>query len=147
MELIWLNDNVASLMMTPQVALPALMHEHQLLALLQLQPSSTAVSASVAALQLPLPIHLTPDEALLQQLAQLLPQALSFAAQQLQLGHKLLLTAADAGLLGVMMAELLASDGAAPVHAVAQVRSMYDAAFADDGWDQFVFDVLYRLQG
>ncbi|MCL1075212.1 protein phosphatase [Shewanella dokdonensis] len=146
MELIWLNDNVAALTMTPQLALPQLMQAHQLLALLQLQPTAT-VNAAVAELQLPLPECLTPDEQLLQTLAQLLPQAHSFVAQQLQLGHKLLLTAADAGLLGIMMAELLMSDGAAPVHAVAQVRSLYEDAFADDGWDQFVFDVLYRLQG
>ncbi|WP_076542927.1 dual specificity protein phosphatase family protein [Shewanella sp. UCD-KL21] len=47
---------------------------------------------------------------------------------------------------GIMMAYYLLDNGAAPVHAVSQVRSVRDIAFSAEGWDQFVFDVLYALQ-
>ncbi|QSX32553.1 hypothetical protein JYB87_12360 [Shewanella avicenniae] len=49
-------------------------------------------------------------------------------------------------LLGVWFAYYLMENGAAPVHAVARVRAMFEQCFVEDGWDQFVFDVLYRLQ-
>jgi protein-tyrosine phosphatase len=47
---------------------------------------------------------------------------------------------------GILMAYYLMDKGAAPVHAVSQVRSVRDIAFSAEGWDQFVFDVLYALQ-
>ncbi|MCE9686794.1 dual specificity protein phosphatase family protein [Shewanella sp. AS16] len=47
---------------------------------------------------------------------------------------------------GVVMAYYLMSNGAAPLHAVSQVRSIRDIAFSAEGWDQFVFDLLYALQ-
>ncbi|WP_299011019.1 dual specificity protein phosphatase family protein [uncultured Shewanella sp.] len=47
---------------------------------------------------------------------------------------------------GMIMAYLLMDNGAAPLHAVNQVRGIRDIAFSADGWDQFVFDVLYALQ-
>ncbi|MBQ4892198.1 protein phosphatase [Shewanella sp. UCD-FRSSP16_17] len=47
---------------------------------------------------------------------------------------------------GIMMAYYLMDNGAAPVHAVSQVRSVRDIAFSAEGWDQLVFDVLYALQ-
>lgn len=47
---------------------------------------------------------------------------------------------------GIMMAYYLMDNGAAPVHAVSQVRSIRDIAFSSEGWDQLVFDVLYALQ-
>ncbi|MCL1068875.1 dual specificity protein phosphatase family protein [Shewanella olleyana] len=47
---------------------------------------------------------------------------------------------------GIMMAYYLMDNGAAPVHAVSQVRSVRDIAFSSEGWDQLVFDVLYALQ-
>ncbi|MGL5360440.1 MAG: dual specificity protein phosphatase family protein [Shewanella sp.] len=47
---------------------------------------------------------------------------------------------------GLMMAYYLMVNGAAPLHAVSQVRSIRDIAFTAEGWDQFAFDVLYALQ-
>ncbi|MGL4448039.1 phosphatase domain-containing protein [Shewanella sp.] len=47
---------------------------------------------------------------------------------------------------GLMMAYYLMANGAAPLHAVSQVRSIRDIAFTAEGWDQFAFDVLYALQ-
>lgn len=47
---------------------------------------------------------------------------------------------------GLIMAYYLMDNGAAPLHAVSQVRSVRDIAFSAEGWDQFVFDVLYALQ-
>ncbi|MCG9698333.1 dual specificity protein phosphatase family protein [Shewanella sp. Isolate11] len=47
---------------------------------------------------------------------------------------------------GLLMAYYLMSNGAAPLHAVSQVRAIRDIAFSADGWDQFTFDVLYALQ-
>jgi len=46
----------------------------------------------------------------------------------------------------VVMAYYLMVNGAAPVHAVSQVRHASGLAFDADGWDQFVYDVLYELQ-
>ncbi|WP_028773087.1 dual specificity protein phosphatase family protein [Shewanella waksmanii] len=47
---------------------------------------------------------------------------------------------------GLLMAYYLMERGAAPVHAVSQVRVAREIAFSADGWDQFAFDVLYALQ-
>ncbi|MFV7772157.1 dual specificity protein phosphatase family protein [Shewanella marisflavi] len=47
---------------------------------------------------------------------------------------------------GLVMAYYLMENGAAPLHAVSQVRAVRDIAFSSDGWDQFVYDVLYALQ-
>lgn len=47
---------------------------------------------------------------------------------------------------GLLMAYYLMSNGAAPLHAVSQVRAIRDIAFSAEGWDQFAFDVLYALQ-
>ncbi|WP_394200953.1 dual specificity protein phosphatase family protein [Shewanella waksmanii] len=47
---------------------------------------------------------------------------------------------------GLLMAYYLMERGAAPVHAVSQVRVARDIAFSAEGWDQFAFDVLYALQ-
>lgn len=46
----------------------------------------------------------------------------------------------------LVMACYLVSIGAAPVHAVSQVRAVHELAFNRDGWDQFVFDVIYAMQ-
>ncbi|MDF0534217.1 hypothetical protein PY479_08020 [Shewanella sp. A32] len=147
MELIWLNESVAALAITPQSSLPSMLKQHALQAVLQLQPvTDCELPSEIIALQLALPLQPSPDDRFLQQLALQLPAALSFVEGQQQQGHKALMTAADAGVLGVMMANFLMTQGAAPVHAVAQVRSLYDDAFTNEGWDQFVFDVLYRMQ-
>ncbi|MEZ9820402.1 dual specificity protein phosphatase family protein [Shewanella sp. 10N.286.45.A1] len=47
---------------------------------------------------------------------------------------------------GLIMAYYLMDNGAAPLHAVSQIRAIRDIAFSADGWDQFAFDVLYALQ-
>ncbi|ABZ76110.1 dual specificity protein phosphatase [Shewanella halifaxensis HAW-EB4] len=47
---------------------------------------------------------------------------------------------------GLIMAYYLMDNGAAPLHAVSQVRAVRDIAFSAEGWDQFAFDVLYALQ-
>ncbi|QSX28871.1 dual specificity protein phosphatase family protein [Shewanella cyperi] len=47
---------------------------------------------------------------------------------------------------GILMACYLMHKGAAPVHAVSQVRSIRETAFSSEGWDQLVYDVLYRMQ-
>lgn len=47
---------------------------------------------------------------------------------------------------GLIMAYYLMQNGAAPLHAVSQVRAVRDIAFSAEGWDQFAFDVLYALQ-
>ncbi|MCZ4336658.1 dual specificity protein phosphatase family protein [Shewanella colwelliana] len=47
---------------------------------------------------------------------------------------------------GLLMAYYLMQNGAAPLHAVSQVRAIRDIAFTAEGWDQFAFDVLYALQ-
>ncbi|WP_052074707.1 hypothetical protein [Shewanella mangrovi] len=54
--------------------------------------------------------------------------------------------ASSYNLLGVWLAYYLMENGAAPVHAVARVRATFEQCFVEDGWDQFVYDVLYRLQ-
>lgn len=46
----------------------------------------------------------------------------------------------------LLMAYYLMSNGAAPLHAVSQVRAIRDIAFSAEGWDQFAFDVLYAIQ-
>lgn len=47
---------------------------------------------------------------------------------------------------GLLMAAYLMARGAAPVHAVSQVRSLREQAFTAEGWDQLVYDVLYSMQ-
>ncbi|MBV7314974.1 dual specificity protein phosphatase family protein [Shewanella sp. NIFS-20-20] len=46
----------------------------------------------------------------------------------------------------LVMAQYLIQQGAAPVHAISQVRAVRDIAFSSEGWDQFTFDVIYQLQ-
>ncbi|MFQ6370392.1 hypothetical protein [Shewanella sp. YIC-542] len=146
MKLIWLNENIAALRVASPLVWQDELQPHGLSALLQLQSLPQPLPAEIIHLQLALPGALVPDDGLLAALTRQLPLASGFISDQLQQGHKLLMTAADGGLLGVMMAQWLVCEGTAPVHAVAQVRTLYDDAFSVDGWDQFIFDVLYRLQ-
>ncbi|MGX9462200.1 protein-tyrosine phosphatase family protein [Shewanella sp. A14] len=46
----------------------------------------------------------------------------------------------------MVMAYYMMVNGAAPLHAVSQVRNASGLAFDAEGWDQFVYDVLYELQ-
>ncbi|MCH1924665.1 hypothetical protein L9G74_10565 [Shewanella sp. C32] len=58
----------------------------------------------------------------------------------------ILIASPSHNLLGVWLAYHLMQQGAAPVHAVARVRATCEQCFIEDGWDQFVYDVLYQLQ-
>lgn len=58
----------------------------------------------------------------------------------------MLIASPSHNLLGVWLACHLMQQGAAPVHAVARVRATCEQCFVEDGWDQFVYDVLYQLQ-
>ncbi|WP_144213896.1 phosphatase domain-containing putative toxin [Shewanella donghaensis] len=76
-----------------------------------------------------------------------MPKALAFI-RQCEAQHLPVLIHCRSGKdrTGIMMAYYLLDNGAAPVHAVSQVRNVRDIAFSSEGWDQFVFDVLYALQ-
>lgn len=76
-----------------------------------------------------------------------LPKALAFI-QQCEADNLPVLVHCRSGKdrTGLIMAYYLMVNGAAPLHAVSQVRSIRDIAFSAEGWDQFAFDVLYALQ-
>lgn len=76
-----------------------------------------------------------------------LPKVLAFM-RECEADHKPVLLHCRSGKdrTGLMMAYYLMVQGAAPLHAVSQVRNVRDIAFSAEGWDQFVFDVLYELQ-
>lgn len=76
-----------------------------------------------------------------------LPKALAYIRQCEAKGKSVLIHCRSGkDRTGLIMAYYLMDNGAAPLHAVSQVRSVRDIAFSADGWDQFVFDVLYALQ-
>lgn len=76
-----------------------------------------------------------------------LPKALAFIRQcEAQCKPVLIHCRSGKDRTGLIMAYYLMDNGAAPLHAVSQVRNVRDIAFSADGWDQFVFDVLYALQ-
>lgn len=76
-----------------------------------------------------------------------LPKALDFIRECETNNHPVLLHCRSGkDRTGLMMAYYLMENGAAPLHAVSQVRNVRDIAFSSEGWDQFVFDVLYALQ-
>lgn len=79
--------------------------------------------------------------------AEILPNVLAFI-DKAHLQDKAVLLHCRSGInrTEVMMAYYLMAQGVAPVHAVSQVRNASGHAFDAEGWDQFVYDVLYRLQ-
>ncbi|QIR15055.1 dual specificity protein phosphatase family protein [Shewanella aestuarii] len=79
--------------------------------------------------------------------AEIMPKVLEFI-RQAEAQNKAVLLHCRSGInrTELMMAYYLMENGAAPVHAVSQVRNASGLAFDADGWDQFVYDVLYTLQ-
>ncbi len=76
-----------------------------------------------------------------------LPKALAFIRQYEAENIPVLIHSyAGKDRTALLMAYYLMDNGAAPVHAVSQVRAICDVAFSAEGWDQFTFDVLYALQ-
>ncbi|WP_025822577.1 dual specificity protein phosphatase family protein [Shewanella marina] len=94
-----------------------------------------------------LPDNIPPQESDLSICVERLPKALKFIQEQQALGNKVLIHCRSGkDRTGLVMAYYLMCSGAAPLHAVSQVRAIRDIAFSSEGWDQFVFDVLYALQ-
>lgn len=96
---------------------------------------------------IPFSEHAPPEAADLAICVTQLPKALAFI-QACEAQQKAVLIHCRSGKdrTGLIMAYYLMQNGAAPLHAVSQVRSVRDIAFSAEGWDQFVFDVLYALQ-
>ncbi|WP_445945276.1 phosphatase domain-containing protein [Shewanella sp.] len=94
-----------------------------------------------------LPDSIPPTDADLATCTEILPKALAFI-DQCEADNLPVLIHCRSGKdrTGLMMAYYLMQHGAAPLHAVSQVRNVRDIAFSAEGWDQFVFDVLYALQ-
>ena len=94
-----------------------------------------------------LPDNIPPQPQDLDVSAKILPQVLAFIrqceAEQLPV---LLHCRSGINRTEMVMAYYLMENGAAPLHAVSQVRNASGLAFDAEGWDQFVYDVLYELQ-
>lgn len=94
-----------------------------------------------------LPDNIPPKPEDLNTCSQILPQVLAFIQQQRQKGNTVLLHCRSGiNRTELTMAYYLMETGAAPVHAVSQIRAVSGMAFEAQGWDQFVYDVLYELQ-
>lgn len=87
------------------------------------------------------------DEAATSELCAAVTESVAMINQCRELSKPILLSC-DTGneLTSLVMACYLTELGAAPVHAVSQVRAMNEQAFSTPGWDQFVFDVIYAMQ-
>ena len=94
-----------------------------------------------------LPDNIPPLESDVDICAEIMPRVLDFI-RQAEAQNKAVLLHCRSGInrTELMMAYYLMENGAAPVHAVSQVRNASGLAFDAEGWDQFVYDVLYRLQ-
>ncbi|MGZ9897703.1 protein-tyrosine phosphatase family protein [Shewanella gaetbuli] len=94
-----------------------------------------------------LPDNIPPVEGDVEICAEIMPRVLEFI-RHAEAQDKAVLLHCRSGInrTELMMAYYLMESGAAPVHAVSQVRNASGLAFDADGWDQFVYDVLYRLQ-
>ncbi len=96
---------------------------------------------------IPLSSAVPPIETDVATCAEQLPKALAFIRQCEAVNLPVLIHSnAGKDRTALLMAYYLMDNGAAPVHAVSQVRAMRDTAFSAEGWDQFAFDVLYALQ-
>lgn len=96
---------------------------------------------------IPLSSNVPPQDGDLELCVEQVPKALKFIRECEDEGLTLLVHChSGKDRTGLIMAYLLMDNGAAPLHAVNQVRGVRDIAFSADGWDQFVFDVLYALQ-
>lgn len=94
-----------------------------------------------------LPDNIPPVEGDVEVCAAIMPKVLAFI-RQAESESKAVLLHCRSGInrTELMMAYYLMKNGAAPVHAVSQVRNASGLAFDAEGWDQFVYDVLYKLQ-
>ena len=79
--------------------------------------------------------------------AEILPQVLTFI-RECETDQLPVLLHCRSGInrTEMVMAYYMMENGAAPLHAVSQVRNASGLAFDAEGWDQFVYDVLYELQ-
>ncbi|QBF84943.1 protein phosphatase [Shewanella maritima] len=94
-----------------------------------------------------LPDNIPPKPEDLAVCVELLPKVIAFIDEQRQQGKTVLLHCRSGiNRTELVMAYYLMRNGAAPVHAVSQTRVASGLAFDADGWDQFVYDVLYALQ-
>ncbi|WP_299497251.1 dual specificity protein phosphatase family protein [uncultured Shewanella sp.] len=96
---------------------------------------------------IPFSPNVPPQAGDLEQCVEQVPKALAFI-RECEANDQTVLIHCHSGKdrTGVIMAYLLMDNGAAPLHAVNHVRGIRNIAFSADGWDQFVFDVLYALQ-
>ncbi|AZG35579.1 MULTISPECIES: dual specificity protein phosphatase family protein [Shewanella] len=94
-----------------------------------------------------LPDNMPPKPQDLAICAEVLPQVLAFI-RECESEQKAILLHCSSGInrTQMVMAYYLMENGAAPLHAVSQVRNACGLAFDAEGWDQFVYDVLYELQ-
>ncbi|WP_434931444.1 dual specificity protein phosphatase family protein [Shewanella sp. HL-SH5] len=94
-----------------------------------------------------LPDNIPPIEGDVEICAEIMPKVLAFI-RQAESENKAVLLHCRSGInrTELMMAYYLMENGAAPLHAVSQVRNASGLAFDAEGWDQFVYDVLYKLQ-
>ncbi|MFK3976904.1 dual specificity protein phosphatase family protein [Shewanella vesiculosa] len=94
-----------------------------------------------------LPDNIPPEPEDLAICAEILPQVLAFI-RECEADNLPVLLHCRSGInrTEVVMAYYMMENGAAPLHAVSQVRNASGLAFDADGWDQFVYDVLYELQ-
>ncbi|BCV54529.1 dual specificity protein phosphatase family protein [Shewanella algae] len=96
---------------------------------------------------IPLPSGETPLDADLRLCVEQLPKALDFIKRQRAAGLGVLVHCESGqNRTCLLLAYYLMEHGVAPLHAVARIRAVADAAFESHGWDQFVLDVLYALQ-
>lgn len=96
---------------------------------------------------IPLPSGEAPSDADLRRCVEQLPKALDFIQRQREAGLGVLVHCESGqNRTCLLLAYYLMEHGVAPLHAVARIRAVADAAFGSHGWDQFVFDVLYALQ-
>lgn len=109
--------------------------------------ASAFSAAGIAHLHRPLPRNVPPIDADLPLFVAVISEALDWIEGWEQKGVPVLVHCALGNdRTGVLMAAYLMRRGAAPLHAVSQVRTLRDQAFSADGWDQLVYDVLYSLQ-
>ena len=139
----WLEDNLALLPDCTEQQLVAQLQADKFTQCLWLTANAVTDELSNQAhlTSVVFPLISTPDDSFVALVAEAIA-----AAPQPQNGEKLLVASPAHNLLGIWLAYYLMQNGAAPVHAVARVRASFEQCFVEDGWDQFVYDVLYQLQ-
>ncbi|MEI6860123.1 MAG: dual specificity protein phosphatase family protein [Shewanella sp.] len=106
------------------------------------------IDAGLSYACIPFSSNIPPKEDDLALCVEQLPKALAFIRECEQHNNPILIHCySGKDRTGLIMAYYLMENGAAPLHAVSQVRAVRDIAFSAEGWDQFAFDVLYALQG